>query len=1120
MAKKTRSKKTKVVRDPSAYATTSIPSRASRADPEPEAVIEPAEAEAEAGPIIATSPYDTDTTDLTDDIAPWVSLDHAQHQAAARLHYEQTLKARQPPNPPTVVLSQRSEQLVLDHLRTGHLHMPAPERDPPSLGVKEWTQSVNMVMEILKLYGFADQDVRVALREVVKGKGDVLETLEWLCIHVPADRLPKSMRDKAELGHYKGNPEYESQPVEEEKEADLISAPIPASLPVVIPEPAPEPVSCGRIDMASDTDGPSNDMLSRLLIKLGLDAYGSSAEADSDSDSDSDDDPAIPHARRSIRMRALQEWIGYLQVNNHSDRYRHKLRALSGLLAKERAAVREIEDDLVFDPPQAQREYERRWPEYYDALLDDIRRFRESEEAKLIKRDEAAEPVEEQRQADQRAKKDQRPKQKAVDVFASDADTDDDAGGCVSGVGFGIGDDAGGCVSGVGFGIGDDGQPLGSAEPEKEAQAEQTTQAIDTSSGAGWTGAAIKDLLGEAVRHEDPQAQIKYAPASASGSGHTCTLTIDWSSAGRATQQLKALRRSAPQHLQQQPMRPRGATQHLWPLPPQLQGRTRRDAENLVSLVWLYSQAALHLAPRLAPPLARLWRQWEAHAEDARRAAGAQQRAARVALLRSLRALQDEAAAPGRAAPAPRPGTSSSSSSRGGGVGGGSRQQARSLRARKWSASTIAQRLSGDAKWAGRFAEAQQQLPARRFRAHIDAALAGHQVTIVRGETGSGKSSQVPQFALAQLLAQAAYAGGRVLCTQPRRISTTAIATRVSQELGDTAPGSPDALVGYQIRFDARAHDANALVFCTTGVLLRMLADDPELKDVACIICDEVQERTLELDYLLIAMRQLTKRRSGDLRLVLMSATIDTGAFARYFGGCPVVDIPGRTFPVQSVFLENVVQMSGYALEPGSRYETADAGLDVAGLGLGRAGLGQADPGLGQADPGLGLDPQPGADPMDPAFVSPRAWAVVSRMRTGTVNLDLVCHVLAGICGTGGAHSHSAWARFGRSAVPHGAVLVFLPGIREIRALCGMLGSGGSQPLRASVIPLHSALAGDRPAGSPMTYTELAFAPADPGRRKVILATNVAETGITIPDVTVVVDCGLANQAVWDRARH
>ncbi|KAJ1934994.1 hypothetical protein GGF37_006164, partial [Kickxella alabastrina] len=566
-------------------------------------------------------------------------------------------------------------------------------------------------METLKLYGFADQDVRVALREVIKskgdvlevvrGNGDVLETLEWLCIHVPADRLPKSMRDKAELGHYKGNPEYESQPVEEEeKEADLISAPIPASLPVMIPEPVPEPVSRGRIDMASETDDPSDDMLSRLLIKLGLDAYGSSAEADSDDD----DDPAIPHARRSIRMRALQEWIDYLQVNNHGDRYRHKLRALSGLLAKERVAVREIEDDLVFDPPQAQREYERRWPEYYDALLDDIRWFRESEEAKLIKRDEAAKPVEKQRQVDQRAKKDQRSNQKAVDVFASDADTDDDAGGCVLGVGFGTDDDE---------------QPLDNAEPEKETEAEQTTQVIDTSSGTGWTGAAIKDLLSEAVRHEDPQAQIKYAPASAPGNGHTCTLIIDWSSASRATQQLKALRRSTPQHLQQQPMRPRGATQHLWPLPSQLQGRTRRDAENLVSLVWLYSQAALHLAPRLPPPLARLWRQWEAQAEDARRAASAQQRAARIALLRSLRALQDEAAesgrtepAPGRTEPAPSLGINSSSS-RSGGVGGGSRQQARNLRARKWSASTIAQRLSSDAKWAGRFAEAQQQLPAR-----------------------------------------------------------------------------------------------------------------------------------------------------------------------------------------------------------------------------------------------------------------------------------------------------------------------------------------------------------------------------------------------------------------------
>ncbi|KAJ2822327.1 hypothetical protein GGI24_003974, partial [Coemansia furcata] len=390
-----------------------------------------------------------------------------------------------------------------------------------------------------------------------------------------------------------------------------------------------------------------------------------------------------------------------------------------------------------------------------------------------------------------------------------------------------------------------------------------------------------------------------------------------------------------------------------------------------------------------------------------------------------------------------------------------------------------------------RFGAAQGRLPARQHRAAIFAAL-DSQVCVVRGETGSGKSSQIPQYAVEQLLARG-YAGGRVLCTQPRRISAMTIAARVAQELGDAGAGAPGSLVGYQIRHDARAAASNVLVFCTTGVLLRMAAGDPLLRGVSTIVCDEVQERTLELDFLLVLLRRLLPRRP-DLRLVLMSATIDASAFACYFDGCPVVDIRGRTFPVASLYLPRLVHLSEYAMEGNSRYATH-----------------AEPPGVGYAFyRHLGRD--------DPEYVSPVAMATVARMRTDVVNVELIHHLLrSGLA----PDAWGPWAEYCRATVPEsGSVLVFLPGIGEIRRLLDLLSSDAGVGAWATVVPLHSTFANDVAAGGTLTYTELAFAPAAAGRRKVVLATNVAETGITIPDVTVVVDCGMSNQAQWDRRRR
>ncbi|KAJ1782527.1 hypothetical protein LPJ59_006788, partial [Coemansia sp. RSA 2399] len=378
----------------------------------------------------------------------------------------------------------------------------------------------------------------------------------------------------------------------------------------------------------------------------------------------------------------------------------------------------------------------------------------------------------------------------------------------------------------------------------------------------------------------------------------------------------------------------------------------------------------------------------------------------------------------------------------------------------------------------------QEELPARKNASAIRQAIQANQTVIIRGETGSGKSSQVPQFVLEHLLdnAGSGYKGGRVLCTQPRRISAVSIATRVSQELGDTALGTRSSLVGVQIRFNSQACVENALVFCTTGVLLRMLIDDPELRDVGCIICDEVQERTLELDYMLIIVRKLLRKRP-DLKVVLMSATIDTRIFSYYFDGCPVVEIPGRTFPVSQVFLEDAVRLSRYAIQSHSRYAQ-------------RRGFHSGE-------------------------------SVVERMRTDIVNLELVHFLVREICiadtkqAAGQQGDDNEWQAFCMDAAPSGSVLVFLPGIYEIRALYGMFANDRAVCDTNTIIPLHSSFANDIAPGTSMTYTDAAFAPPLQGTlRKIVLSTNVAETGITIPDITVVVDCGLSNQTRWDKERR
>lgn len=218
--------------------------------------------------------------------------------------------------------------------------------------------------------------------------------------------------------------------------------------------------------------------------------------------------------------------------------------------------------------------------------------------------------------------------------------------------------------------------------------------------------------------------------------------------------------------------------------------------------------------------------------------------------------------------------------------------------------------------------EARRQLPAFAEMERILGLIDSSQVVVISGETGCGKSTQVPQFILdnwffqaLQLPAKAEVPHVEIICTQPRRLSAIGVAERVAAERLDRI----GQLVGYQIRLENKISNSTRLSFCTTGILLRRLASDPLLGNVTHVIVDEVHERSEESDFLLLILKHILRERK-DLKVILMSATLNAQLFSDYFGGAPVLDIPGRTFPVEQLFLEDILELSDFVMECDTKY--------------------------------------------------------------------------------------------------------------------------------------------------------------------------------------------------------
>ncbi|KAM3186116.1 hypothetical protein ACTXT7_004995 [Hymenolepis weldensis] len=357
----------------------------------------------------------------------------------------------------------------------------------------------------------------------------------------------------------------------------------------------------------------------------------------------------------------------------------------------------------------------------------------------------------------------------------------------------------------------------------------------------------------------------------------------------------------------------------------------------------------------------------------------------------------------------------------------------------------------------------RKQLPTFAKKQEFLDLVDNNQVVVISGETGSGKTTQLPQYLLEHAILRDNGSCTRIIVTQPRRISAISVAERVASERGESLGMD----IGYQIRLEAKfpARHQGSILFCTTGVVLQWFHSDPllqargltshgiksicrlalkivdiispmntgikphnleggqrnafRIQSVSHIVVDEVHEREMLGDFLMAMLKRILPMRP-DLRVILMSATMNSMKFSEFFGNCPHLEIPGRTFPVESIFLEEVLRKTGLSL--GSRQF------------------------LGAMDVNVCPPPEFIADVID--YISKRC--------------------------------------------DPGAILVFVPGIGEIKDVIKVLQRidgefyGNGHRSGAVLYPLHSRLT--------MASQCAVFGTPPRGKRKIVIATNIAET--------------------------
>ncbi|KEG10709.1 putative RNA helicase [Trypanosoma grayi] len=387
-------------------------------------------------------------------------------------------------------------------------------------------------------------------------------------------------------------------------------------------------------------------------------------------------------------------------------------------------------------------------------------------------------------------------------------------------------------------------------------------------------------------------------------------------------------------------------------------------------------------------------------------------------------------------------------------------------------------------KIAGTMKNARAQLPAFQAREELQEALSRHQVVVIGGETGSGKTTQIPQYLYEFMCEEGRGSSANIVCTQPRRLAATSVALRVAEERDEAVGG----VVGYTIRLENCVSRRTQITYCTTGIVLRRLQVEKFLGRVSHIVVDEIHERGVDTDFLLILLRDLIKRRA-DLKVVLMSATMDSGLFARYFGGAPIISIQGRTFPVQVFHLEDVIPMVGYTLEDGSPYAKWEVRKEERRRNT-RKHMTSIDFDEVEEACEIVADEQSLVAKMN---VAPKTLETVLRMNLDIINYELIEYIVA--------HIDTVMRM-------EGAILVFLPGMAEIVRCMEQLRSNPKLAQSCLIYNLHSSLGSSEQQG--------VFRRPPKGKRKVVIGTNIMETSITIDDAVFVIDSGKAKENRYD----
>ena len=377
------------------------------------------------------------------------------------------------------------------------------------------------------------------------------------------------------------------------------------------------------------------------------------------------------------------------------------------------------------------------------------------------------------------------------------------------------------------------------------------------------------------------------------------------------------------------------------------------------------------------------------------------------------------------------------------------------------------------------------ELPVSARRDEIAQAISQHQVVIISGETGSGKTTQIPKICL-QLGRGVA---GMIGHTQPRRIAARSVAERIAAELGQKVGKEPGEVVGYQVRFTDEVGPTTLIKLMTDGILLAEIQSDPMLRRYDTLIIDEAHERSLNIDFILGYLARLLPLRP-DLKVIITSATIDSDRFARHFGrwngpigqgtlieAAPVIEVSGRTFPVEIRYrplaADTPTSYSSSSSSPASQpAESSPATASV----------------IEEESTGSGVEQLVLEDPDDPLALEGYGAGQDIDVETA------ICHAVDELCSEG-----------------PGDILVFLPGERDIRdteqALRDHLGtraprdiSHSKNPADIEILPLFARLSS---AEQHRIFEEHSH-------RRVVLATNVAETSLTVPGIRYVIDPGLA----------